>query len=327
MSSSESANTVLSGEPGLSGQVVASISVEQISELLAAINNTQRSVNSKLAQFQEEVWQGQEEAAAKALKSAKYERPYSFKKRGNEEQVTFNAKMDETLTEAKSELSSFSAASVFTPAVRRIKEVIQNVRSLLEEQHKLIRLADRSVQGWSLVDDCTEGNLADDSDDECRNEKADRATERKAGKWCKKRSSQAGQAKFCGGSAARMQQPAGVMPAATAPFTQPKRQVTPAATRPIGPCHFCSEMGQLRLYCPGRATALNKKWYPSQVECVAGVNVQYSKIMCVGSEGVDKASIAPVISLMLQQGRRNSPGCPGNGLGTFRVQDSAHAQF
>ena len=82
MSSSENANTGPSGEPGSSGQAATSISMDQFAELLAAINNTQRTVDSKLAQFQEEVQQGQEEAAAKALKRAKYEWPYAFKKWG-----------------------------------------------------------------------------------------------------------------------------------------------------------------------------------------------------------------------------------------------------
>ena len=68
MSNSESVNTEPPGEPGSLGQAVASISVDQFAKLLAAINNTQRSVDSKLAQFQEEVRQGQEEAAVKALK-------------------------------------------------------------------------------------------------------------------------------------------------------------------------------------------------------------------------------------------------------------------
>ena len=290
MSSSENASTGPSGEPGPSGHAATSISIDQFTELLAAINNIQRSVDSKLAQFQEEVRQGQEEAAAKALKRARYERPYAFKKRGNEEQAAFNAKVDEALAEAEGELSSIPATTVSTPAVRRMKEAIQKGRSLLEERQKLIRLADRSEHGWSVVDEYTADDLADDSDDERRIEKAERAAERKAGKRRKKRSSQAGQAKFRAGPAAGMQQPAGVMPAAAASFAQTKRQVAPAATRPIGPCHFCGEMGHLRLYCPARATAVSKKWYPSQVECVTGVNVQCSKIMCVGAEGVNKAS-------------------------------------
>ena len=117
------------------------------------------------------------------------------------------------LVEAKSELSSIPASSVSTPAVRRIKEAIQKGRSLLE-QKKLIRLADSSKHGWSKVDEYT--CMADDSDDERRIEKAERAAERKAGKQSKKCSLQAGQAKFHGGPAAGMQLPARVIPAVTA---------------------------------------------------------------------------------------------------------------
>ena len=130
MSSSESANT--------------GPSVDQFAELLAAINNTQRSVNTKMPQFQEEVRQGQEEAAAKALKRAKYEWPYSFKKQGNKEQATFNAIVDEALAEAESNLSSIPATPISTPAVWRIKEAIQKGQSLLEDRQKLICVADRS---------------------------------------------------------------------------------------------------------------------------------------------------------------------------------------
>ena len=94
MSSSESANTGPFGGPGSSGQAT-SISVDQFAELLAATKNTQRSVDLKLSQYQEEVWQGQEEVAVKALKRSEYERLYSFKKRSNREQATFNSKVDE----------------------------------------------------------------------------------------------------------------------------------------------------------------------------------------------------------------------------------------
>lgn len=88
MSSSESANPEPFGNPGQLGQAIFT-SVDQFAELLATINNTQRSVNTKLAQFQEEVLQGQEEASEKALKRDKYERLYSFKKQGNYEQARF----------------------------------------------------------------------------------------------------------------------------------------------------------------------------------------------------------------------------------------------
>ena len=121
--------------------------------------------------------------------------------------------------------------------------------------------------------------IADDqvsnSDNECQIEKAERATEMKAWKWRKKCTLQAAQVKSRCGPAAGMQQLAVGMPGAMAPFAQPKRQVVPTETRPIRPHHFCGGMGHLRLYYLARAAAGNKKWYPSQVECVTSVDVQY----------------------------------------------------
>ena len=52
-------------------------------------------MNAKLTQFQEKTRQGQEKA--EALKGASYEKPYTFRKHGNEEQVNFNTKVDEAL--------------------------------------------------------------------------------------------------------------------------------------------------------------------------------------------------------------------------------------
>ena len=112
---------------------------------------------------------------------------------------------------------------------------------------------------------------------------------RKSGKRRKKRSSQSGQAKSRGDPAAGMQQPTVGMPVVTAPFTQPRRQVVPSATRPIGPCHFCGEMGHINLYCLARAAAGNRKWYPLHVDCVTGVDVQYIELMYEGVECVKGA--------------------------------------
>ena len=73
-------------------------------------------MEEKLGEFRTEVRQGQEEAAAKALKRARYEKPYAFKRKGNEEQAEFNAKVDETAAEAEAELmeAGTSAAPALT---------------------------------------------------------------------------------------------------------------------------------------------------------------------------------------------------------------------
>ncbi len=38
------------------------------------------------------------------MKRARHEKPYTFNKKGNEEQATFNARVDETLAEAQADL-------------------------------------------------------------------------------------------------------------------------------------------------------------------------------------------------------------------------------
>ena len=65
-------------------------------------------VDAKLQQFREEICQAQEEAATKAVKRAHYEKPYTFQKHGNKELVAFNAKVEEALLQAESDLLSIS---------------------------------------------------------------------------------------------------------------------------------------------------------------------------------------------------------------------------
>ena len=262
---------------------------------MSAISTSHSRMDAKLAEFREEIRQSQEDAAAKALKRARFDKPYVFKKRGNEEQASFNSKVDEALAQAESDLASVAAGPALAPAVQRVKDGIRRGRSLIDERQKLIRLADRSEHGWGVVDEYTADDLAEDSEDEKRIEKAERAAERKAGKRRKKRNLQTGYAKPRGGTSraptsVNQSQLAG-MPVVSAPLGQSRRpSVTPAA-RPIGPCHFCGEFGHLRLYCPARAAAAQKQWYPFQVECVTGVDVEDKESMCESAEcavGVNK---------------------------------------
>ncbi|ETW96470.1 MAG: hypothetical protein ETSY2_46330 [Candidatus Entotheonella gemina] len=81
------------------------ISTDQFAQLMGAINASQARMEEKFTEFRAEVWQGQEDAAAKALKRVRYEKPYAFKRKGNEEQAAFNAKLDEKVAEAEAELA------------------------------------------------------------------------------------------------------------------------------------------------------------------------------------------------------------------------------
>ena len=84
---------------------------------------------------------------------------------------------------------------------------------------------------------------ADDSDDEKRIERAEKATEKKAGKPWRKRGQVPGKSRSTPPrySSAAQAQVLGTVPGVS--VSQPRRQVVPAAARLIGPCHFCGEFG------------------------------------------------------------------------------------
>ena len=78
------------GLPGSSSSGRAAavpISPDQFTLLMEAIASSQTRMDDKFAKFQAEVRQGQEDAAAKALKRARYDRPYVFKRKGYEAQA------------------------------------------------------------------------------------------------------------------------------------------------------------------------------------------------------------------------------------------------
>ena len=70
------------------------------------------------------------------------------------------------------------------------------------------------------------------------------------------------------------------MPVPAVPLGQPRKQVVPETARPVGPCHFCGEMGHMRLHCPGKAAVAGQKWHPFQVNCVAGTDVKHGVCKC-----------------------------------------------
>ena len=155
----------------------------QFPQLLSAIKESYARFDAKLTNFREEMKLGQEEAATKALKRARHEKPFQFKRKGNEEQAAFNARVDQALTEAQLELPGRSES----PALERAHKAIERGRKLLAERQKLIRIADRSELAWSVVSEYTADELADDLDDEKRLGKAERSAEIKLAKRKKKR--------------------------------------------------------------------------------------------------------------------------------------------
>ena len=71
-----------------------------LSKLLASIQKSQVHFDKQLSAFKEEVCQGQEEATTKAPKRARHEKPYQFRRKGNEEQASLNVRVDKALSKA-----------------------------------------------------------------------------------------------------------------------------------------------------------------------------------------------------------------------------------
>ena len=230
------------------------VSEDQFAQLMAAIQASQQRFDNKFAEFRVEVRQGQEDAAAKAVKKVRHEGPYSFKRKGNEEQAGFNEKVEDVVAEAQAHISGDGSP----PAIARSQEALMNGTKLLAERQKLIKIADCSEFGWGVVAEYTADELAEDSDDEKRLEKAEKAAERKAAKRKKKPIAKTGKGRY----SALQPSPSGSVPV-SAPMTYPPKrpQLLSMPMRAAGPCFACGEMGHLRSYCP-KTPAETRKWYP-----------------------------------------------------------------
>ena len=106
----------------------------------------------------------------------RHDKPYEFKKKAHEEQARFNTQVQESVQEAHDALATIEDS----PALLRAQEALEKGARLLTERQKLIKIADRSANGWGVIAEYTADELADDSDDEKRLEKAEKAAEQKA---------------------------------------------------------------------------------------------------------------------------------------------------
>ena len=69
----------------------AAMTQDQFALLMVAFSASQARMEERFAEFRAEIRLGQEDAAAKVLKRARYEKPYE----SNQDQAAFNAKVDE----------------------------------------------------------------------------------------------------------------------------------------------------------------------------------------------------------------------------------------
>ena len=93
----------------------------------------------------------------KNVKFLKPEREIDFKFKGKEIQHQFNVKIVEELEN----ISFLVSGGSFS----RVKKEIHNVVEEVQRRNKLIKLADRSTDGWATVQNSLSDDLAGDSVD------------------------------------------------------------------------------------------------------------------------------------------------------------------
>ena len=92
-----------------------------------------------------------------------------------------NESIDEALLQAEIELEATTSYSAsMQEKFKNVGDCIAKGRQLIVDRQKLIKIADRSDLGWAVVEEYTADELAADSDNEKRLDKAERSAERKA---------------------------------------------------------------------------------------------------------------------------------------------------
>ena len=142
----------------------------QFAALLAAIRDSKHRLDRKLADFKADVQQAQDEAATKAVNRVRNDKPYHYKKKAHEEQACFNVQVEESVQEAHDAFAAIEDSS----AIQRARDALGKGVRLLADRQKLIQIADRSDNGWGVVAEYSADELAEDSDDEKRLEKAEK---------------------------------------------------------------------------------------------------------------------------------------------------------
>lgn len=116
-----------------------------------------------------------------------------LKYRGNQKQFELNAAIDSILESIESETQQSQ------PSNDRIRSLAQDARELLRKRQKLIKIADKSRDGWQVVAEYESDELASGSDDEKRLKKARETASRKRRQKDQANNERGKKARFSGG--------------------------------------------------------------------------------------------------------------------------------
>jgi len=110
-------------------------------------------MDNHLRKFKEDVAKAQEDATEQAIKRARRERPMEFKKKGQQEQFSFNAEVTEHVEAAARKIQKLSPTKEKEKKIvdDTLDELTQGTKAITERQ-KHILMADQSIHHWKVVE-------------------------------------------------------------------------------------------------------------------------------------------------------------------------------
>lgn len=234
------------------------VSQKQFHDLLAAVQKSSVTI----ASVQKEVIRSREETTETIEKRCKKERAYQFKQKGNRIQYEFNEDVLDKMESAETSIGRVADPSMKGPAKKELKkaqQALEEGKGLLIVRQKHIKMADRSDHGWATVAEYQEDELASDSEDEKKMERAERSAERKLAKSRKRKADSVNRARLK--KRDYYSSPREVL--STPPSSSVRgRAAGPSGASRVGPCYNCQEWGHLKKDCPKPRVAEPIRWYP-----------------------------------------------------------------
>ena len=227
-----------------------SISPELSAVLDAQKNAILSAVNSQIQGLQTNLLQAQSDLAVQIATDLQPDN-YVFKKKGNEQQFSFNRKVAKTSNSALKALEGGN--------IPKAKEELNKGISLLNNRQKIIKLADKSEFGWATVQEYVCDDLADDEADASKIKKAEKraAAKIKTLQEKKRKTSPKGSSSaLSSSSASRVGGTFSSFPPATSYF-RPQGRYPYNSFRGLDMCFRCGKRGHWANMCPTKDKPLS----------------------------------------------------------------------
>ena len=139
---------------------------------------SQPELDEKLKKLEANVTASQQDTTERAIKRAKRDRPYEFRKKGHQEQYLFNAEVADGVETATSKLQKLALAGEKEKKI--VEETLEELKEgskAIAERQKHIRIADQSEFHWRTVEAYKSAGIAGNEEDAKKLKQAEKSAE------------------------------------------------------------------------------------------------------------------------------------------------------